>query len=90
VASGTSNPNGEVIFSHRYSCLKCPFCQNDLTRPDGVEIETYEEGNGNQYFKSRLDESGLLEDVFDVVADGLHSDTHCSVCDKALNEYEVF
>lgn len=77
-------------YSHSYSVLACPECGNDLTRPSGVTIETYEEGEGNKYLPSRLDNDGTVQDVDDVIEDGLHSDTLCGKCSLPLNDYEKF
>ena len=77
-------------YRHFYSVLKCPECGRDLTTPGGVVIETYEEGEGNNYLSSQLDEDGEVEDVDGVIEAGLHCDTLCAVCREPLNDYEVF
>lgn len=76
-------------YHHFYSVRECPECGRDLTAPGSVIIETYEEGEGHNYLLSRLNKDGELEDVNDVIEDGLHSDTLCAVCNEPLNDYEV-
>lgn len=76
-------------WSHQYNVKVCPECENDLTKPGGVTIETYEDGKGNKYLPSRLDDNGFVVDVDDVIENGLHSDTLCGSCTDSLNEYEV-
>ena len=77
-------------FSHRYSVRRCPECQNDLTQPDGVTIETADQDNDNKYLSSRLTSNGTVIDVDCVIKNGFRSDTLCGKWSRPLNEYEVF
>jgi hypothetical protein len=80
--------DGEPRFAHRYPKL-CPFCQSDLARPESVKL-CYTVGDDEIYeTPSRLDETGLLEDVNDLIANGYHSDTTCSKCLNSLAEHEL-
>ena len=79
----------ECRHAHRYSERACPSCGNDLTGDDAIRIETYEEGVGNRYLRSRLSADGTVEDVQSVIGRGLHSDTLCGACGLRLNESEV-
>lgn len=78
----------EPAYSHRYSVKVCPDCGHDLTQRGGVIIETTDGDNVTEHIRSRLDNTGTVVDVNDVIEDGLHSDTLCSKCNESLADYE--
>ena len=76
-------------FRHQYSVTVCPDCGNDLAAESGVTIESFRDGIGTGMVASKLDADGVLIDVFDLIADGLHSDTECGKCGLSLADLEL-
>jgi ribosomal protein S27E len=66
----------------------CPGCSNNLTEPDGVEIELSINGV-NLSARSNLSPDGVLRDTADdAVAKGFHSSTNCHQCGEQLINFD--
>jgi hypothetical protein len=66
----------------------CPGCNNDLTEPDGIEIELSMDGV-NLTAMSNLSKDGILWDTADdAVNEGFHSATLCGKCHKTLIDFD--
>jgi len=74
--------------AYRYSVTKCPSCGNGLVALDGVIVVGACEGFEDTYIPSELSNTGVLNDVFDIIERGLHSDTLCGKCEDSLYPYE--
>ena len=72
---------------HRYPPW-CPECKAQLWEDGAIEMEFTADGVSVQRAATRLDRTGYLQDVNNVIAAGLHSGTRCAACEAALDDYE--
>lgn len=74
-------------YQHCYSVKTCPSCNQDLTVPGHVVLVA-SVNEALHSFPTRLDQTGLLVDVDQLIENGYHSDTECS-CGERLTDYEI-